>query len=61
MQRITFGKGGRKLPKNALQNENATPEQRKRFILKCASGGFARGNNNKPKVTLAPVPSLKDK
>lgn len=61
MDSFTFGKGRKKKLVNALQNEKSTAEERKRFILKCASGGFARGGPNKTKITLAPVSFLKDK
>lgn len=61
MASFTFGKGSSKRPKNALQSEKSTAEDRKRFILKCASGGFARGGPNKNKVTLAPLSFMKDK
>ena len=61
MERFSFGNGSKKRPKNALQNETSTAEDRKRFILKCASGGFARGGPAKNKVSLAPVSFLKDK
>lgn len=51
-------KGPRKPLRNPLQRENATLEEKKRFILKSAGNGFANGSRVKPKITLAPVPSL---
>lgn len=61
MGNFKFGKGGNNRPKNVLQSEKSTLEERKRFILKCASGGFAHGGPRKNKVSLAPVSFLKDK
>lgn len=61
MTNFTFGKGTSKRPKNPLQSEKATAEQRKRFILKCASGGFARGGPSSNKVTLPTLSFMKDK
>jgi hypothetical protein len=51
-------KGPKKPLLNPLQRKDSTPEERKRFILKSASGGFGYGSRVKPKITLAPVPSL---
>ena len=51
-------KGPRKPLLNPLQRKDSTREERKRFILKSASGGFGYGSRIKPKITLAPVPSL---
>lgn len=51
-------KGPKKPLLNPLQRTDSTPEERKRFILKSAGGGFGYGSRPKPKVTLAPVPSL---
>ena len=61
MTDFTFGKGKRKTYKEPVQTEKEIVEHRKRFLLKCASGGFARGGPNKSKISLAPVSFLKDK
>lgn len=61
MTDFVFGAGKHKRPKNVLQSEKSTAEERKRFILKCASGGFARGGPSSNKVTLPTLSFMKDK
>lgn len=56
MERLNFGKKKPKL--NPFQRETSTSEARKRFMMKCLSGGFGDHARIKPKITLAPVPSL---
>ena len=43
---------------NPMQRPDATLEQKKRFVLRSASGGGGYGTRKAPKVSLAPVPSL---
>ena len=51
VHRARYFENAKRIEGERMARLETDPEYRKRFILKCASGGF--GRNAKPKVTLA--------
>ena len=53
VHRARYFENAKRIEGERLARLENDPEYRKRFILKCASGGFGRGSTPKAKVTLA--------
>lgn len=51
VHRARYFENAKRIEGERLARMETDPEYRKRFMLKCASGGF--GRNAKPKITLA--------
>jgi vacuolar-type H+-ATPase subunit E/Vma4 len=51
VHRTRYFENARRIENERINKLESDPEYKKRFILKCASGGF--GRNGKPKITLA--------
>lgn len=53
VHRARYFENAKRIEGERMARMENDPEYRKRFILKCASGGFGRGSTPKAKVTLA--------
>lgn len=53
VHRANYFENAKRIEGERLARLESDPEYRKRFMLKCASGGFGRGSTPKAKVTLA--------
>lgn len=53
VHRARYFENAKRIEGERMARMETDPEYRKRFMLKCAFGGFGRGSTPKAKVTLA--------